>query len=360
MDNFESTVNVPANDGVVPESQSPLQRDFRLGLDLRIATEEPDASPLVDAFMAQYQELEELRTLESTPLAVTHANREWPGNLRHAHSQKQLTRWPSLSRWNWMTQWESEFTQSSKLAVWHQFAPVDKIRTGGDCPSLITVLPAHTKQPTRGHVRRNSAFIVPSYEDATSLHTLFRINPERVHRVTPVVRPFLFNLPVNREPNDGWFLFLVGKKRDVPRVEKWIQILAGRYPKMARKLIALETDTVSLAEENWLKILQRTKVCFYFSQSRYDWAVPAFEAMYARVPTVFLDECNAISELLPKFPLSLPRFLVDTPEPQALQEHADEAFSLLRDAGVFEPGLYARTTAEIYRRLSSRATPGHA
>lgn len=344
-------------------SSDAFQRDFRLGLDLRIAVEEPETSYLVDAFMSQYRRVSALESLGATPLALTLAGREYSGSLRHTNALKKLLRW-TLPAGLGLKVWESEFAEASRLGVWHQFAPVDKTRPAGERPSLITLLPAHDRMPTRQRLPKSTALMVPSHADREIARQIFRTTLEKVHVSVPPIRPFLFDVPVQREANDGWFLFIVGKKRDVPRAEKWIQILAGRYPKIPRKLISLESDSTSLKEENWLKILQRTRACFYFSRSAFDWAVPAFEAMYARIPTIFLDDCHAIAELLPRFPLSLPRFLLDTPEPAQMADHADEAFSLLKDAGVFDTSRFADETLSSYRELGGfgpgAATLGHA
>jgi hypothetical protein len=333
---------------VQPDSQ------LRMGMDLRLASEQPDSSYLIDAFMAQYRELTRFAAVQNTPLALTHGSREWDAEVRYANAEKKL------GRWAWRPQWESQFAEQSRLEIWQQFAPVDKIRAASNTFNVITVLPATEKVPMRGQVPPQTQMVAPSQLDRSELISLFRLPPDQVHAAVPVVRPFVLQSPV-RDPyasesySDGWLLFLVGKRRDVPRVDKWIQIISGRFPRMARKLVVLETDTESLKEENWIKLLQQSKMCFYFSQSKFDWAVPAFESMYCRVPTVFLDNCHAISELLPKFPLSLPRFLVDAPEGEALQECADEAFSVLKDAGVFESTRLAELLTGIYQSRGKRS-----
>jgi hypothetical protein len=201
----------------------------------------------------------------------------------------------------------------------------------------------------------NHLYIVPSENDLEMLAGRLSKGHERVRQVLPSVRPFIFNAPAvrnNEGTEDGWLLFIVGRKQDIPKAEKWIQILSSRFPRSERKLINLEADSQLLQGENWLGTLARARFTFYLNRQPFDWAVPALESIYCRVPTIFLNETHAISETLEKSPLSLPRFLVEPPNSQQAQNLADDAFASLREKGIFEPNRLAKDLMKLQRELA--------
>lgn len=331
------------------DNLTPSQRGIELGLDLRIAAEKPEDSYIVEAFMDQRKLLVDAEPDEGVPLVLTHSSREWSGNLKPTQSERKLLRWTLIQ------QWEQDFVRDSGLNVWHQFSPIDKVRPTAECASLVTVLPPVNAVPKSMSSPGNHLYVVPSESDLEFLASRLSKGHERVRKVLPSVRPFIFTAPAvrnNEGTDEGWLLFIVGRKQDLPKAQKWIQILSSRFPRSERKLINLETDSQLLQGENWLGTLARARFTFYLNRQPFDWAVPALESIYCRVPTIFLDETHAISETLEKSPLSLPRFLVEPPDGQQAQNLADDAFASLMEAGVFEPNRLAKDLMKLQRELA--------
>ncbi len=182
------------------------------------------------------------------------------------------------------------------------------------------------------------------------MQRIYRIQKERLHVVRPVARRYIhFSEPPNRSES-GWILCLLGANKTSLDVKKLLRVLSYRFPKLRPHIIRMH-EGVSFSPKNWIKLLQQTRVCLYLTEDICDWPVLALEALYFRIPTLFLDDNSAMSELLPGSSLRLSRFLVEQAGIADLMHWVDEACAALTRQGAVDPLGLVKQYQSIYTQL---------
>ena len=303
------------------------------------------AQELVDQFASAQSQvgLEQPQLEGQRTLMLAHPGQILPDQLARFDTRMKLRRSPV----HWF--WERNFLKTTGIGAFHRFRPVDRLAPYPSCTSLTTLLPPRKRLPFFLSHREKHTYVVPSTKEAKLLEKTYNVPQEQIAVIHPSVRRYVHYVDKPVTTSEGWILFLTGARGESPRQKRWVKVIAERFPELAIKIIRMKnTDLSPLA---WLKLLQHTKVCVYLASKPFDWPTLALESFFWGIPTLFSDEHNALSELLPQSPFSISHFLVDNPDLESLRKQVEGVWEKLSSEGVFKPDALAMQYGQLYRKL---------
>lgn len=319
----------------------------RLCIDGRSAAEYPArgilVQELIDQLVAALGEekgpgewVERQRTV-----LMSHPKQAFAGQLRRFDTRRRIGGSPLY----WI--WEKHFAKTAQISAFHRFRPMNRLRPRLNLQTINTLLSQKGKLPGKIPVGVNDKFIVPSHQEAELLQTRYGVARHQITAMRPTVRRYVHFAqgPVARTEK-GYALFIGGNAGD-GRLEK---LLGERFPNLVPKVLSLDGGE-DFSPTAWLKWLERSSICFYLDKSPFDWGTLFLEAIYWRVPSIFVEDHAALSELLPEPGLRLKRFLVESPTLETLRAETEKARASLATKGVFDPLALAGQYAGVYETL---------
>lgn len=326
----------------------------RLCIDSRTAVEMPQtgilAQELVDQLVAAKEEQEASEWIQKQrTVLLSHPGQVFSGQLRRYETKRKVGTSPLY----WL--WEKEFVKTSGISFFHRFRAIDQMNVACAITTLTTVLPPQKRMPFFLTRRPNQYFCVPSEKDRVQLSEQYQIAVERIFLARPTLRRFVhFQALAKTEKPTA--LFLIGDRENKVQINRLLKVVKNRFPQWETLVVKLDKNKEVAHPKTWLSLLSNAQICFYLSSKPFDWGTLALESIFYGIPTLFLEEHRALSELIPSSALTLTKFLIEQPEHQTMILETEAILKELKKDGVFEPLALANQYREIYQNIVPSVT----